>query len=373
MSDFLDHEAFLKSPGYPKPDLDGVSRELGLKLYRFMLRLRRCEEAILKEYHPKDEMRCPVHFCLGQEAVPAALNSVLDPEDYLFSHHRTHGYFLAKEPSLRPFLAELYGRSTGSNAGRAGSMDLSMPEVNFHAGAIMPGALAIALGVAYSFKLRKSPRVAVAGFGEGAAEEGLFWEAVNYASVQKLPVVFVCENNRYAVFSDQTKHQPDRTLYKRVDSFGMKSFAVFGNDVLTTRALLHRAVEDCRAGSGPWFVEAMTYRWNAHVGPEPDADIGYRDDAEVQFWKKNCPLSILEPALLEAKWLTADAKEKMIGEIDAEIEDAFTFAKASPWPHFDSWEKENYRQDTPLADKFLKEELSAEFDHSQAEAIPGPY
>src|SRR5207245_876061 len=156
-------------------------------------RLRLCEEALAREYHPADEMRCPVHFCVGQEAVPAALSLLLAPADYLFSHHRSHGYYLAKNAPMEALFAELYGKIAGANGGVAGSQDISYPERNFYSGAILSGATAISTGAALAFQYKKTNQVAVAGFGEAATDEGIFWETVNYAAVAKLPIVFVCE------------------------------------------------------------------------------------------------------------------------------------------------------------------------------------
>src|SRR5262249_38452062 len=150
------------------------------RLYRFMLRLRRCEEALVAAYRPRNEIRCPVHFCLGQEAVSAALSTLLQPPDYLLCHHRSHGYYLAKGGSLRSLFAELFGRETGANGGVAGSQEISLAESNFYSGAIVGGALGIAVGAALAQQIKNTDAIVCAGFGEGASDEGIFWEAVNY-------------------------------------------------------------------------------------------------------------------------------------------------------------------------------------------------
>lgn len=366
----LDLMALQTVPLHPlnKTSLDEVK-----SLYRFMIRLREMETSLIQEYHPANEMRCPMHFCLGQEVVPAVLNNHLRKEDYLFCHHRTHGYYTAKVPDLKPFFAEMYGKASGTNGGRGGSMDLSMPSENFHAGAIMPGALALASGVALRFQYRKEKNVVAAGFGEGAAESGLFWETIAYASNRNLPIIFICENNRYAVYSDQAKRQPDRQICDRVESYGVKSTQIFGNDVLAVNDVVAKAIEDCREGKGPHFIETLTYRWNSHVGPESDTDIGYRDDAEISFWKRHCPIRLVEERLKAAGCHDSAWETKIRSEISQEIQAAFHHAKKDSWPVFQDWESECYPSKTPQADALLSEEEEALFDQNQADAIPGPY
>jgi pyruvate dehydrogenase E1 component alpha subunit len=371
--DEISHETILKMGRYRDLSISGVDTEVVKGLYSFMLRLRRCEEALMKEYHPADEMRCPVHFCIGQEAVPAALLLLLDQDDYLFSHHRSHGYFLAKGAPMNSLFAELYGRETGANGGKAGSQEISMPSVNFYSGAILAGILAIAVGAALGLQLKRKPSVAVAGFGEAAPDEGIFWEAINYAVLRKLPVVFLCENNRYATYSHQLKRQPADNISQRVAAFGAKSRALFGNDVIAVYSAVVEAIDYARNGKGPFFIEAYTYRWYGHVGPEDDDYLGYRQKSELEFWKNNCPIALLEEQMLANELLTPDSKAAIIDEIDEEISDAFEFAKSSPFPSDTNWEKLNYCTDSPLADKLLHETKFGEFDKEQPDVIPQPY
>src|SRR6266567_1247521 len=216
----LNHRTIRQMGRYRAMDLAGVAPETLRSLYRQMLRLRRTEEALLNEYHPADEMRCPIHFCVGQEAVPAALSLVVELEDYLFSHHRSHGYYFAKSSPLRELFAEIYGKETGANSGQAGSQDISHQGSRFYSGAILAGAISIAVGAAHGLQFKKSRQISIAGFGEGATDEGAFWEAINYAGVRKLPVLFICENNRYATYSDQLKRQNSDNICERVIPFG---------------------------------------------------------------------------------------------------------------------------------------------------------
>src|SRR5438034_9684834 len=173
----LSHKGILGAGRYRGVNIGKGEAETARAILRFMLRLRMCEEALAREYHPADEMRCPIHFCIGQEAVPAALSQLIRKDDLLFSHHRSHGYYFAKGAPMRELFAEIYGKETGANGGRAGSQDISHTGSGFYSGAILAGSVSIAVGAAYGLKFRKTARIAVSGFGEGATDEGAFWEA----------------------------------------------------------------------------------------------------------------------------------------------------------------------------------------------------
>src|SRR6266705_792605 len=255
--EIITHEGILKAGLYKSLSIGADEAETAKRLHAFMLRLRLTEEALAREYHPADEMRCPVHFCVGQEAVPAALSLLLRDDDYLYSHHRSHGYYLAKHAPMPALFAELYGKQTGANAGLAGSQDISFPSRHFFSGAILAGATAISLGSALAFQLQGTDQVAVAGFGEAATDEGIFWESVNYAAFARLPLVLVCENNNYSVFSPQLKRQSLDNISERVRTFGVASAAIFGNDAMLVHRTLRDAIARARAGQGPTFVEAQ--------------------------------------------------------------------------------------------------------------------
>jgi TPP-dependent pyruvate/acetoin dehydrogenase alpha subunit len=369
----LSHNTLSKSGPYQELTLGGLTRETSLRLFRQMLRLRRTEEALLKEYHPAEEMRCPIHFCIGQEAIPAALSEVVLPDDYVFSHHRSHGYYFAKGSPLRELFAEIYGRETGANAGRAGSQDISHAGTHFYSGAILAGAVSIAVGAAFGFRYKKSRQIAVSGFGEGATDEGAFWEAMNYAGKHKLPVLFVIENNRYATFSDQLKRQSTDNIAERVRTFGVRATKIFGNDAALAHRTLTSEVERLRDGDGPALVEAYTYRWNSHVGPEDDGANNYRTSDEMKYWKDNCPIVLFEARLREKELLSDALKAEMEYEIAAEIAGNFKFAKESPFPTDTDWHRMNYEDASPMADKLLGSIVSGDFNQNQAEAKLGPY
>jgi TPP-dependent pyruvate/acetoin dehydrogenase alpha subunit len=303
-----------------------------------------------------------VHFCIGQEAVPAALSTTLRDDDYLFCHHRSHGYYLAKNAPMDALFAELYGKASGANGGLAGSQDISFPSRNFYSGAILAGAAAISLGAALGCKLKGGGQIAVAGFGESATDEGILWETVNYAAVAKLPVIFVCENNNYSVFSPQLKRQALDNISARVGAFGVRSTAIFGNDAMEVQRTLSREIALARAGEGPAFIEAYTYRWSGHYGPESDDLVGYRSGAEIEAWKQNCPISLLEEAL---QGRAAGLRKDFEREVESEIARCFKLAKSSPFPRVSDWRTLNVSPASPMADALLAEVELADFDAQQ--------
>lgn len=370
----LSHAAILRMGRYDALSLATIEPSLAEDLYRFMLRLRHCQLSLMQEYHPADEMRCPIHFCVGQESVPAALAPFLDRDDYLLSHHRSHGYFLAKGGSMDALFAEIYGKATGTNGGLAGSQELSVPGVNFFSGAIITGMTSIAVGVALAFKMQQNPHVVFTCCGDAATEEGAFWEAIAYAVLRQLPMVFICENNRYSTYSPQHKRQAADNIHDRVQAFGIESRALFGNDVILVHRTLREAIAHVRAGKGPFFIEAYTYRFNGHVGPEDDDYIGYRPQDEIDFWKAACPITLLEERMIAAGLLDHAGKKALEREIKTEVARAFAFAKQSAFPEAPDWQALNSSDAAPLADSLLKDHTRCEaFDHTQEETRPLPY
>jgi len=362
----INHENILKKGKYKNISLKSINKKTAIKLYTFMLNLRLCEEAIEKEYHPADEMRCPVHFCVGEEAVPAALNNLLENEDYLFSHHRSHGYYLAKNAPMKKLFAELYGKVTGANSGLAGSMDISYAKNNFFSGAILAGATSIALGVAMSLEMKDNCNsVAIAGFGDGATDEGIFWETLNYAGLKKLPIIFICENNNYSTFSAMSTRQSGAGISERAKAFGVNSKSIFGNDVCLVNQELKNAISNARKGKGPFLLETFTYRISSHVGTISDENVAYRSKKEVSFWKKNCPIKLLEEILLKKKYINKNDIKNITKDINKEIKISFDYAKKSNFPNISSWKDLNISSSTPTADKLLKDYEEKDFDTNQ--------
>lgn len=306
------------------------------RLYRGMLRIRVIEERIAALYS-QQEMRCPVHLCIGQEAVPVAVCDVLEVKDYAVSGHRSHGHFLAKGGSLPEMMAEIYGRSTGSARGKGGSMHLIDPEAGFLGAAPIVGStIPIGVGAAFGSVLKgEGDRVTIVFLGDGAAETGVFYESITFAHLHKLPCVFVCENNFFSVYSPLEVRQPlDRPLTEVARGVGLAVASGDGNDVLAVRDVAAEAVARARAGLGPSFLEFTTYRWREHCGPNYDNDIGYRDPKDFEAWKERCPVAAGRAKLIVAGMAPADL-DAMVTELDLEMDEAVAFAKGSAFPSVD--------------------------------------
>ena len=289
--------------------------------YQWMYLIRHTEEEIVDRYHKFEQMRCPTHLSIGQEAAAVGAMMALSPEDHIYSTHRCHAHYLAKGGDLNAMIAELHGKATGCTGGWGGSMHL----VDESAG--MMGAMpvvgdyiSLAIGSAMAFKLDGSGRVAVAFFGDAAVETGQFWEAVNYAALKKLPVMFVCENNQYATATHISERQPAGEIYQRVKPF-MWSAHVEDNDI----AAVFEAAKECRSAN-PGFLEIETYRYREHVGPNYDWDLGYRTEAEVVERIAQDPL----PSVREK--IEGSLATKIETDVQRQVAAAFDAADAAPWP-----------------------------------------
>lgn len=300
-------------------------------LYRTMLLIRRAEEILIEEYHPADEMRCPIHFCVGQEAAPAAFSLLLVSDDTVMTHYRSHGYFLAKGGSLDAMVAEFYGKATGANHGLAGSMELADHARHFYSGAIVAGPLAMAVGSAFAQSYRDGPGITLAVFGDGAMDEGVAYESFNLAALYHLPILFLCENNGYAAHTPLAARQAGADIVSRAQAFGVPADRVSDKDPLALHQRLATIMGELRAGGGPRFLEVETYRFSAHVGPEGDDQLAYRPADEVDAARQTDPL-----AILRARLLADFVKDIEIAEWEANIErqmrQAIERAKAAPFP-----------------------------------------
>ncbi len=301
-------------------------------LYVSMLRIRMVEEAVAEAYGDQ-QMRCPVHLSIGQEAVAVGVCSELKNSDGVFSAHRSHAHYLAKGGSLKRMLAEFYGRVTGCCRGRGGSMHLIDLEAGFLGSVpIVGSSIAIATGKALSVKLQKLNEVIVVFLGEGATEEGVFYESLNFAALQNLPIVFVCENNLYSVYTGMEARQPQgRSRVGIAEQMGLEVGEADGNNISQVCKLASQAVNSARQGGGPYFIEFDTYRWREHCGPNYDNNLGYRSPEEFEIWKKRCPLAACERMLSE--WPQFDENRAHArSTIDSEIAEAFEFARESAFP-----------------------------------------
>lgn len=301
-------------------------------IYYYLVKIRQFEEKVI-ELYPKQEIRCPVHLCIGQEAIAVGFCVNLNKDDYVFSNHRNHGHLIAKGMELDSMFAELYGRSTGCSGGKGGSMHMvSTGHGIMGTSAIVAGGIPIAVGTALSSKMKKENKVTVVFFGDGAVDEGVFYEGLNFSALKKLPVVFVCENNSYATNSPQRDRQANTDIYKIADFFRLPGKCIDGNDVLDVYKTAKECVERARKGLGPSLIEARTYRWKTHVGPESDIEKGLRDAQEVEEWLKKCPLEKFRKHILKNSLV----KEKELKDLDKkageEIAGALDFALSSPYP-----------------------------------------
>jgi TPP-dependent pyruvate/acetoin dehydrogenase alpha subunit len=304
-----------------------------VSLYREMLRIRMVEETIADRY-AEQQMRCPVHLSIGQEAVAVGVSAALRTDDYMISTHRGHAHYLAKGGNLRAFIAELYGRETGCSGGRGGSMHIIDRNVGMIGSTpIVGGSLPIGVGAAFSTRLDGGDRVTVIYFGDGTTEEGVFLEAINFAALKNLNVLFVCENNGYSVYSPLSVRQhPNRSRVAIAAANGLATATGDGNDVAAVHDATSAAVARARNGGGPTFLEFDTFRHREHCGPFFDDDLGYRDPAFVSSWLERDPVTSLERTLRAAGTLDAATQTEIVTELRAEIDDAFAFALASPFP-----------------------------------------
>jgi TPP-dependent pyruvate/acetoin dehydrogenase alpha subunit len=310
-----------------------MEKQTSIRLYGEMVRLRLIEEAIA-ELYLEQEMRCPVHLCIGQEAVAVGISASLGKQDFAMSGHRSHGHYLAKGGELNGMMAELYGKVTGVSRGKGGSMHLVDLDVGFlGATPIVASTIPIGVGAAFAASMRGEKRVSVVYFGEGATEEGVFHESVAFALQKKLPVVFVCENNLYSVYSPLSVRQPDtREVYEMARGHGIESHAGDGNDVAEVLKLGAAAVEKARQGGGPTFLEFKTYRWREHCGPNYDNKLGYREEREYLEWKLKCPIVKLQGQLRGQGWLGETDERALNEKIAQEIAASVRFAKESEFP-----------------------------------------
>jgi acetoin:2,6-dichlorophenolindophenol oxidoreductase subunit alpha len=304
-----------------------------VKLYAAMRRIRRVEEKIADILTVSKEIKCPVQLYIGQEAVAAGVCAVLKKDDYVFSNHRSHGHYLAKGGDLKEMMAEVFTRSTGCSQGRGGSMHLISPENGLLGSpAIVAGTIPLAVGTALASALRKEPKVSVVFFGDGAVDEGAFHESLNFASLKKLPVIFVCENNLYSTHMPIASCLADTEISKKAKAYGMPGVRVDGNDVTAVLRAAKKAASRARGGKGPALLECMTYRWRGHVGPSDDIDKGLRSRAELDAWIARDPVKALGDYLLQNNLVTAKEKARTDADIEKEIDEAITFARNSPSP-----------------------------------------
>jgi TPP-dependent pyruvate/acetoin dehydrogenase alpha subunit len=303
-----------------------------VKLLETMIKIRLFEEQVALLAKNK-EIFCPVHLSVGQEGIAAGVCSVLTKKDYAVSTHRNHAHYLAKGGDPEKLIAEIFCRKEGASGGRGGSMHVSDKNVGFlMSSAIVAGTISIGVGAGLSAKLKKDNRVSVVFFGDGATDEGVFYESLNMATLYKLPVLFVCENNNFSTHMPGFLRQSNPNVAERIAGFNLLTDRVDGNKVTDVREAALKMVEHMRKGNGPALLECDTYRWLAHVGWEDDYDIGYRLKKDILSWKERCPIKdhknklISEKTLTEEDFLTLEAREKK------EVSRILDWAKNLPSP-----------------------------------------
>ena len=305
-------------------------RDVAISLYRQMLILRRFEETVARVYR---EGKIPgfVHLYVGEEAVAAGVCAHLTPEDYCASTHRGHAHALAKGVPAREVMAELWGRSSGCSGGRGGSMHLYAPECGLlGTNGIVGAGIPMAVGAAFSASYRGTSQVAVAFFGDGASNTGAFHEGLNLASIWKLPVVFVCENNLYATEMSFLKATAGQNVAARAAGYAMPGLQVDGQDVLAVYETAGRAIARARSGDGPTLIECLTYRYRGHH--EGDPGIDYRTQEEIEAWKQRDPIHLLAERLRHEQVAGQAELEQIAQEVEAVVSDAVEFSDRSPWP-----------------------------------------
>ena len=303
-----------------------------LLMYRNMLRVRRFEERLAEE-SARGNIPGLLHLYVGEEAVAVGACSAIRKEDYITSTHRGHGHCIAKGGELRKMMAELFAKETGYCKGRGGSMHIAAPEIGIVGCSAIAGAgIPIAAGVGLSSKLRKTDKVCVSFFGDGASNTGAFHEGMNLAALWDLPVVYVLEHNLYAISTPAAKSSKLKNISDRAAAYGMRAAVADGMDVLSVYEAVSEAVARARKGQGPTLVECKTYRFRGHHEGDPKKGETYRTKQEMDEWEKLDPILRLREKMINEKKATQAELDAIDQEVMKEIEDAVTFAKESPSP-----------------------------------------
>lgn len=307
-----------------------VSKEKKIEMLRSMLLSRRFEESLTELCQVQGKIPGMMILCTGQEAVGSGVCAALAPEDFVISNHRSHNHLLAKGADPRALMAEIYGKSTGCNKGKSGTLHLAVPEVNAPCTTtVVGGGLPIAVGVAFAQQYRKERSVTVCLFGDGAADEGSFHEALNLASLWSLPVIFICENNLYAGAQRYEEHTRIKDMAERAVAYAMPGDVVDGNDAVAVYSATRGARELALSGGGPSLIECKTYRCRGHG--ESDHQV-YQPKDEIAAWKEKCPIPRLRDEVLSQGLITVEELREMEARIQEIVEDAVRFAEESPYP-----------------------------------------
>lgn len=310
-----------------------------ISLYRMMFLIRRFEEKA-GEMYARGKITGFSHLYIGEEAVAVGAIAALSERDYVISSYRDHGHCLAKGADPRKVMAELFGRATGICKGKGGSMHLFDNKLRFLGGyAIVGGGLPITVGIGMALQYKEEDAVVVSFFGDGATNAGAFHESLNLASAWKLPIIFICENNFFAIGTSLARVSPPKELYQRIKAYDMPSEQVDGMDVLAVREAVERAADRARDGDGPSFIEAVTYRYRGHSMSDPD---DYRTKREEKIWKERDPIVRLAKQLRDQAIISPDDLKELQEEINVTVDESVRFADSSAWPEMEELMKDIY-------------------------------
>ena len=308
-------------------------KSLYKNLFSSLLKLRMTENEIAKKYS-EQEMRCPVHLSLGQEAAAVGVCANLDLQDQVYSTHRCHSHYLAKGGNLRSMISELYGKKSGCCGGRGGSMHLMDPSVGMMLSLpIVASIIPIAVGAALSLKLKKKKNVISVFFGDAAVEEGVFHESANFASLNKLPIVFVCENNKYSCFTKINERQPSEDITRLAECHNISNLRMNGNNLIDVYEKSKMIIQQIKKKPEPFFLQLDTYRHVEHCGPNSDDNLNYRGKSELNNWLKDDPLENFIKFLKEENEYDQRTVNEINDKIMIEINSAFKFAKNDKFPN----------------------------------------
>lgn len=306
-----------------------MNKETKLRIHEIMLTIRKFEERALRLFE-ENKLRGSVHLSIGQEAVAATVGAYLRTEDYITTTHRGHGHSIAKGATPNGAMAELMGKETGYCKGRGGSMHIAdVDQGNLGANAIVGGGIPHAVGGALSAQMRGTDQVAVTFFGDGAANQGIFHESLNIAAIWNLPVIFICENNEYAMTVASKDVTSVKDIATRAAAYDIPGEVVDGNDVFAVEKAFSKALKRAKEGKGPTLIEAKTYRWEGHWTGDPQV---YRTRKEIQKWKEKDPILRFEKHLVDDGVLTQEKIDAKHTEVEQLIEEAVEFAMNSPEP-----------------------------------------
>ena len=316
-----------------------LERDHALELLREMVRIRRFEEKAA-ELYSAGKIRGFLHLYIGEEAVAVGATQALAPDDAIVATYREHGQALARGIPAGALMAEMYGKANGCSRGHGGSMHFFDVTRRFYGGhAIVGGGLPIAVGLALADALQSRRRVTACFFGDGAVAEGEFYESLNLAALWKLPVLFLCENNLYAMGTALVRHQAQTRIHLKAQACGIPAEVVDGMDVLAVETATRRAAESVRDGAGPCFLELQTYRFRAHSMADPEL---YRSKQEVEAWKTRDPIAVFSASLQASGLLTEADLAKIESAVAAEVDEAVAVAEAGPWEPVEDLTKDVY-------------------------------